>query len=91
MLWRTKISITLMLANAQMLLSRGRCQGTLNPAHAHHARCSHLASHRSPAQRPQDYNFAHSRVSAWTNAPSASLPTLVVGSEHPEGIKLLFL
>ncbi len=48
-------------ANAQVLLSRVRCQGTLNPAHAHCARCSQLARHRSPAQRVQDYNLAHSR------------------------------
>ena len=61
MLWRAKISVALMRANAQMLLSRARCQGTLNPAHAHRARCSHLASHRSPAQRPKDYSLPHSR------------------------------
>ncbi len=54
MLWRAKISVALMRANAQMLLSRARCQGTLNPAYAHRARCSHLASHRSQVQRPQD-------------------------------------
>ena len=57
MLWGAKISVALVLANAQMLLSRARCQGgTLN-----RARCSHLASHRSPAQHPQDYNLDHSR------------------------------
>ena len=61
MLWRAKILVALMRANAQMLLSQGRCLGTLNPAQEHHARCSHLASHRSPAQLPQDYNLAHSR------------------------------
>ena len=61
MLWRAMISVALMRANAQMLLSPARCQGTPSPAHAHRARCSHLASHRSPAQRPQDYNLAHSR------------------------------
>ena len=58
MLWRAKISVALMRANAQMLLSRACLQGTLNPAHAHRARCSHLASHRSPAQRPQDYSLS---------------------------------
>ena len=61
MLWRAKISVALMRANAQMLLSRARCQGTLNPAHAQRARFSHLASHRSPAQRPKDYSLPHSR------------------------------
>ena len=60
-LWRAKISVALMRANAQMLLSRVCCQGTLNPARAHRAHCSHLVSHRSPAQRPQDYNLNHSR------------------------------
>ena len=44
-----------------MLFIRARCQGTLNPGHEHRARRSHLASHRSPAQRPQDYNLTHSR------------------------------
>ncbi len=54
MLWRAKISVALMRANAQMRLSRARYQDTLNLAHAHQARDSHLASHRSPAQRSQD-------------------------------------
>ena len=62
MLWRAKILVALMRTNAQMLaLSRARCQNTFNPAHAHRAHCSHLASHRSPAQRPQDYSLAHCR------------------------------
>ena len=61
MLWSAKISVALMRAYAQVLHSRARCQGTLSPAHAHRAHCSHIIRHRSPAQRPQDYNLAHSR------------------------------
>jgi hypothetical protein len=59
---------------AQMLLSQARCQGTLNPAHAHCTRCSHIASHRSPVQHPQDYNLAHSSATVRTSAPSALSP-----------------
>jgi hypothetical protein len=33
--WRSKVSITLMRANAQMLFSRATRQKTLCPAHAH--------------------------------------------------------
>jgi hypothetical protein len=60
--WRSKISVTLMRANAQMVLSRARQQGTLCPAHAHRANISHHASHRNPVQHPHDRrNLANSR------------------------------
>jgi hypothetical protein len=47
--WRGKVSVTLMRANAQMLLSRATRQGALCPAHAHRARVTHLPAHTSPA------------------------------------------
>eukprot|EP00962_Isochrysis_galbana_P004500 scaffold1232_cov127-Isochrysis_galbana.AAC.10 len=60
--WRAKISVTLMRANAQMVLSRARQQGTLCPAHAHCANVSHLAAHRNPVQVPHSLrHLAHSR------------------------------
>eukprot|EP00962_Isochrysis_galbana_P026888 scaffold8400_cov116-Isochrysis_galbana.AAC.2 len=37
-----------MRANAEMILSRARQQGTICPAHAHRARVSHLTAHRNP-------------------------------------------
>lgn len=59
--WRARISVPLMRANAQMVLSRARQQGTLCPAHAHRANISHRASHRNPVHRPHDRrNLAHS-------------------------------
>jgi hypothetical protein len=61
MLWHAKISKALMRAKAQMLLSRARFARVHSTLTAHRARCSHLASLRPPAQRPKDYNLAHSR------------------------------
>lgn len=45
-----------------VVLMQARRQGTLCPAHAHSARASHLAGHRSPAQRWKRYILAHSRA-----------------------------
>jgi hypothetical protein len=60
--WRGKVSVTLMRANAQMLLSRATRQGALCPAHAHRARVTHLPAHTSPARAIHDRrNLAHSR------------------------------
>jgi hypothetical protein len=60
--WRGKVSVTLMRANAQMLLSRATRQGALCPAHAHRARIMQLPAHTSPAQAiPDRRNLAHSR------------------------------
>eukprot|EP00962_Isochrysis_galbana_P017110 scaffold4908_cov109-Isochrysis_galbana.AAC.10 len=60
--WRSRISVTLMRANAEMVLSRARQHGIICPAHAHRARISHLTAHRNPVQVPHDRrNFAHSR------------------------------
>eukprot|EP00962_Isochrysis_galbana_P036456 scaffold12603_cov146-Isochrysis_galbana.AAC.1 len=60
-----RISVTLMRANAEIILSRARQQGTICPAHAHRARVSHLTAHRtipSKFQVPHDRrNLAHSR------------------------------
>lgn len=60
--WRSKVSVTLMRANAQMLLSRATRQGALCPAHAHRARVTHLPAHTSPFRAIHDRrNLAHSR------------------------------
>ncbi len=77
-----------MRSNTQMLLSRARCQGTFNPAHMHRARCSYLLSHRSPAQRPQDYSFPHSRRLCADKRALCVTPNsrLGVGRELPDGI-----
>ncbi len=89
MLWLAKILVALMRANAQMLLSRARRHGTINPAHADRVHCSHLGATALRHSACRTTASTTAAASARTNVPAASRPTLSIGREHSCGLRSL--